>query len=86
MLIIRYNNAYHSTIKMKSVDVRSSIYIDLNKENNKEDHNLKCKNIKIEYIKYIKYQNISSYNPNWSEEYIVPWTYITSDLNGEEII
>ena len=28
----KYNNAYHSTIKMKPVDVKPSAYIDLNKE------------------------------------------------------
>ena len=31
------NNTYHSTIKMKPVDVKSSTYIDFYKENNKED-------------------------------------------------
>ena len=30
----KYNNTYHSIIKMKPVDVNSSTYIDLNKENN----------------------------------------------------
>ena len=30
------NNAYHITIKKKPVDVKPRIYIDLNKENNKE--------------------------------------------------
>ena len=29
--------SYHSTTKMKPVDVRSSTYIYFNKENNKED-------------------------------------------------
>ena len=27
----KYNNTYHSTIKMKPVDVKSSIYIDFDK-------------------------------------------------------
>ena len=31
----KYNNTYHTTSKMKPVDVRPSIYIDFNKENNK---------------------------------------------------
>ena len=30
----KYNNTYHSIINMKPVDVNSSTYIDLNKENN----------------------------------------------------
>ena len=29
----KYNSTYYSTIKMKTVDVKSSIYIDINKEN-----------------------------------------------------
>ena len=36
-MVSKYNNTYHSTIKMKSVDVGSSTYIDFNKENNKDD-------------------------------------------------
>ena len=30
-LFHKYNNTYHSTIKMKPVDVKSSTYIDFNK-------------------------------------------------------
>ena len=37
----KYNNTYHSTIKMKPVNVKSSTYIDFNKKNNKENHKLK---------------------------------------------
>ena len=36
-IVNKYNNTYHSTIKMKPVDVKSSTYINFNKENNKED-------------------------------------------------
>ena len=35
-IVNKYNNTYHRTIKMKPVDVKPSIYIDFNKENNKE--------------------------------------------------
>ena len=35
------NNAYHSTIKVKLVDVKSSTYIDFNKKNDKEDPKFK---------------------------------------------
>ena len=31
-IVNKYNNAHHSTIKMKSVDVKSSTYIDSSKE------------------------------------------------------
>ena len=33
----KYNNTYHSTIKMKPVDLKISAYFDFHKENNKED-------------------------------------------------
>ena len=36
-IVNKYNYTYHSTIKMKFVDVTSSTYIDFNKKNNKED-------------------------------------------------
>ena len=35
-IVNKYNNTYHRTIKMKSADVKWSIYIDFNKKNNKE--------------------------------------------------
>ena len=36
-IVKKYNNKYHSTIKMKSVDVKSSPCIEISKEDNKED-------------------------------------------------
>ena len=33
-IINKYNNTYHSTIKMKPLDIKSNTYIDFNKENN----------------------------------------------------
>ena len=91
-IVNEYNNTYHRTIKMKSVDVKSSIYIDLNRENNKEGPKFKVGgNARIS-----KYKNIfaKGYVPNWSEEVFVIkkvkntvlWTYTISDLNGEEIV
>ena len=35
----KYNNTYHSTIKMKLVDVKSSAYIDSSKANNENYKN-----------------------------------------------
>ena len=40
-IVNKYNNTYHITIKMKPVDVKTSICIDFNKNNNKEDPNSK---------------------------------------------
>ena len=48
------NNTYDKTIKMKVVDVKSSIFMGFNKENNKEDPKFKIgHNVKIS-----KYKNI----------------------------
>ena len=35
-IVNKYNNTYHNTIKMKSVDAKSSIHIDFNKKINNE--------------------------------------------------
>ena len=40
-IVNKYNNIYHRTIKMKPVDVNPSIYIDFNKQNDKEFVNMK---------------------------------------------
>ena len=34
-IVNKCNNTYYRTIKMKPVDVKSSMYFDFNKENNK---------------------------------------------------
>ena len=39
--IVNIYNTYHKAIKMKPVDVNLSMYIDFNKENNKEGPTLK---------------------------------------------
>ena len=40
-IVNEYNNTYHSKIKMKPVDVKSSTYIDFDKENNDKDPEFK---------------------------------------------
>ena len=85
-IVNKYNNTYHSTIKMKPVDVKSNTYIDSSEEIN--DKTLKHKigdNVRI-----WKYKNIfaKGHSPNWSEEDFVikivkntvPWTYIIRHL------
>ena len=47
----KYNNTYHSTIKIKSVDVKSSAYIEFNKENNEKDPKFKVD----DHVKISKY-------------------------------
>ena len=77
-IVNEYNNTYYRTIKMKPVDVKDPKF-------QVGDH-----------VRISKYKNIfaKGYTPNWSEEVFVikevkntvPWTHITNDLNGEEII
>ena len=40
----KYNNTYHSTIKMKPIDVKSNTYIESSKEINEKDPKLKIGN------------------------------------------
>ena len=90
-IVNKYNNTYHTTIKMKPIDVKDNTYINTNKEINYKDPKFKVG----DYVRISKYKNIfaKGYMPNWSEEVFVvnkikntvPWTYIIHDLNGEEI-
>ena len=89
-IVNKYNNTYPSTIKMKPFDVKSSIYIGFNKENNKED-------LKVgDHVRISRYKNTfkKGCTPNCSEEVFVIkklkntvlWTYVIRDRNGEEIV
>ena len=68
-MVNTYSNTYHSTIKMKSVDVKLNRYIDFSEEVN--DKNPKFRIVDI--VRISKYNNIfgKSYTPNWSEEVFV---------------
>ena len=89
-IVNKYNNIYHSTIKMKPADVKLSTYIDFNKEINKEGPNFEIG----DHLEISKHKKLlaKSYTLNWSEEDFVtkkvkntvPWTYVIGDLNGEE--
>ena len=90
-IVNKYRNTYHSTIKMKPVDVKSSPYIDSSKQINDKDPKFKIGDI----LRILKYKNIfaKGYVPNWSEVFLitnvkntVPWTYVIKDLKGEEIV
>ena len=77
---------------MTPVDLKSNTYIDSSKEINKKDQKFKIGDI----VRTLKYKSIfeKGYVPNWSEEVFVikkvkstvPWTYVISDLDGEEIV
>ena len=91
-IVDEYNNTYHTTIKMKPIDVKDNTYINTSKEINNKDPKFKVG----DYVRISKYKNIfaKGYMPNWSEEVFVikkvkntiPWTYVINDLNGEKII
>ena len=84
------NNIYHKTIKMKPIDVKKDSFGEYNEESNEKDP----KFIVVDHVRISKYKNIftKGYAPNCSEEIFVlkkntvPWTYVISDLNGEEIV
>ena len=65
----KYNNTCHRTIQMKPADVKSSTYIEFNKENNKEGPKFKVG----DHVRTSKYKNIfaKGYVPNWSDEFFV---------------
>ena len=77
---------------MKSVDVKSTKYIESSKEINNKNSKFKDGDI----ARISKYKNIfaKGYTQNWSEEVFVIekvkdtvlWTYIIRDLKGEEIV
>ena len=50
----KYNNTYHSTVKMKLVDVNSSTYINYSKEINNKDPKFKI----VDIIRISKHKNI----------------------------
>ena len=90
-IVDEYNNTYHTTIKMKPIDVKDNTYINADKEINNEDPKFKVG----DHERISKYKNIfgKRYMPNWSEAVFVikkvkntvPWTYVIKDLNDEEI-
>ena len=91
-IVKKYNNTYHTSIKMKPVDVKDNTYINFKKEVNDKNPKFKVG----DHVRISKYKNIfaKGYTPNWSEEVFmiekvkntVPWTYVINDLDDEEII
>ena len=53
-IVNKYNTAYHNTITRKSVDVKSSTYIDFDKKNNKHGPKFKV----VDYVRTSKCKNI----------------------------
>ena len=76
---------------MKPIDITDGSYAEYNENPNKKDPKFKVG----DHVRISKYKNIfaKGYAPNWSEDVFVVsgiknavlWTYVVSDLNGEEI-
>ena len=88
-VVNKYNNTYHSTIKMKPVDIKPSTYIDSSKEIN--DENPKFKTVDI--FRRSKHKNIFAKGYVRLEVFVikrvkntVTLTYVISDLKGKEIV
>ena len=87
-IINKYNNTNNSTIKIRPVDVKSSTYINFNKENFKEDPKFKV----VYHVWISKYKNIfaKTFVLNWSKEFLaikklkIPRN-VSSDVSGEGI-
>ena len=90
-IVNEYNNTYHTTNKMKPIDVKDNTYIAFDRECYDKGPKFKVD----DHVRISKYKNIfaKGYTPNWSEEEFVikkvkntvPLTYVIKDLNGEEI-
>ena len=90
-IVDKYNNTVQRTINMKPTDVTGDSYVEYNEDFNKKDPKFKVG----DHVRISKYKNIfaKGYAPNWSEEVFVVskikntvlWTYVISDLHGEEI-
>ena len=87
-IVNEYNNTY-KTIKIKPLDVNSRAYIDLGIKNNDKDPKFKVG----DQVRTAKYKNsfARGYDSNCSKQdcaikITAPWTYVTNDLNGEEIV
>ena len=88
-IVNKYNNTYYRTIKMKPADGKPSIYINFNKENTMEGSKFKvgenvgipqcfCKRL---YSKLVLISFVVK-----KVENTIPWIYVISDLNRENIV
>ena len=90
-IVDKSNNTVHRNIKRRPIDVTPDSYAEYNEDSNEKDPKFKVG----DHVRISKYKNIfaKGYTQNWSEEVFVvskikntvPWTYVVSDLNGEEI-
>ena len=88
----KYNNTFHSAIKMKPVDVKSNTYIGYSKRLIIKTQNLKLvilleyRNIKTLFCKRIYSELVWEVFVNKKVKNTVLWTYVISNLKGKEIV
>ena len=65
-IVNKYNNTYHTTVKMKPINVKDNTYINTSKKVHYKDLKFKVD----DYVRISKYKNIFAKGcmPNWSEE------------------
>ena len=91
-VVKKYNNKWHSTIKIKPKDVGDDNFTEYVDEPNEKSPKFKVD----DRVRISKYKNVfaKGYTPNWSEEVFVvskvkntvPWTYEINDWNGEKVV
>ena len=90
----RFIRTLKNKIYKYMTSISKNVYIDKLDDIVKDNTYIGCKKVS-DHIRISKYKNIfaKGYMPNWSEEKFiikkikntVPWTYVLTDLNGEEI-
>ena len=91
-IVNEYNNTYHRKLKWNLLRLKIIHILILVKKVNEKDPKFKIG----DHFEISKYKNsfAKGYTPNWSEEAFllneiknaVPWAYVISDFNDEEII
>ena len=68
-IVKKYNNTWHSTIKMKPKDVKDNNFTEYLEESNEKDPKFKIG----DHVRISKYKNIfaKGYAPNWSENIFI---------------
>ena len=77
---------------MKPVNAKHDSFAEYNEKSNEKDPTFKVG----DQVRISNFKNVfaKGYTPNWSEEIFVakkikntvPWIYVISDLNGEEVV
>ena len=90
-IVNKFNNTYHTSIKMKPADVKPHTYVSSSQEVNDKDPKFKTGDT----VRISKCKNIfaKGYVANWPEEVflikkvksIVPWAYFFSDFKDEKV-